>query len=154
MFRRQKLSEAQVYEILKTVKYPGYTRDIVSFGLVKSVHIHEQNVEVVVQMTTNQQEVATQLQQAAAEALRGLSGIGTVQVDVRLKDQGAAPEHTHHPASSNVAPLPGVHNILAVASGKGGVGKSTVATNLAVALSMAGLRTGLLMLIFMGQVFR
>ncbi len=144
MFRRQKLSEAQVYEILKTVKYPGYTRDIVSFGLVKSVHIHEQNVEVVVQMTTNQQEVATQLQQAAAEALRVLPGVGTVQVDVRLKDQGAAPEHTHQQASSNVAPLPGVHNILAVASGKGGVGKSTVATNLAVALSMAGLRTGLL----------
>jgi len=144
MFRRQKLSEAQVYEILKTVKYPGYTRDIISFGLVKNVQIHEQNVDIVVQMTTNQQEVATQLQQATAEALRVLPGIGTVQVDVRLKDQGAAPEHTHQQASSNVAPLPGVHNILAVASGKGGVGKSTVATNLAVALSMAGLRTGLL----------
>src|SRR5262245_7589324 len=144
MFRRQKLSEAQIYETLKTVKYPGYTRDIVSFGLVKSVHIHEQNVDVVVQMTTNQQEVATQIQQAAAEALRVLPGIGTVQVEVRLKDQGAAEGHTHQQASSNVAPLPGVHNILAVASGKGGVGKSTVATNLAVALSMAGLRTGLL----------
>jgi ATP-binding protein involved in chromosome partitioning len=144
MFRRQKLSEAQVYETLKTVKYPGYTRDIVSFGLVKSVQVHEQNVAVVVQLTTNQQEVATQIQQAAAEALRVLPGIGTVQVDVRLKEQGAAAGHTHQPASSHVAPLPGVHNILAVASGKGGVGKSTIATNLAVALSMAGLRTGLL----------
>jgi ATP-binding protein involved in chromosome partitioning len=144
MFRRQKLSEAQVYEILKTVKYPGYTRDIVSFGLVKNVQIHEQNVDVVMQMTTNQQDVATQLQQATVEALRVLPGIGAVQVDVRLKDHGAAQGHTHQQTSSNVAPLPGVHNILAVASGKGGVGKSTVATNLAVALSMAGLRTGLL----------
>jgi len=144
MFRRQKLSEAQVYEILKTVKYPGYTRDIVSFGLVKNVQIHEQNVDVVVQMTTNQQDVATQLQQATVEALRVLPGIGAVQVDVRLKDHEAAQGHTHQQTSSNVAPLPGVHNILAVASGKGGVGKSTVATNLAVALSMAGLRTGLL----------
>jgi len=48
MFRRQKLSEAQVYETLKTVKYPGYTRDIVSFGLVKSVQVHGQDVDVVV----------------------------------------------------------------------------------------------------------
>src|SRR6185503_5372569 len=104
MFRRQKLSEAQVYEILKTVKYPGYTRDIVSFGLVKSVHIPEQNVDIVVQMTTNQQEVATQLQRSTAEALRVLPCIGTVQVEVRLKDQGAAQEHTYMQASSNVAP--------------------------------------------------
>src|SRR5207247_7380740 len=83
-------------------------------------------------------------QQATAEVLRALPGIGTVQVEVRLKDHGAAEGHTHPQASSNVAPLPGVHNSIAVASGKGGVGKSTVATNVAVALSMAGLRTGLL----------
>ena len=144
MFKRQKLSEAQVYETLKTVKYPGYTRDIVSFGLVKSVQVHGQEVSVVVQMTTNQQDVAAKMQQATEEALRALPGIGTVQVEVRLRDQGPAEGHTQHQAAPNVAPLPGVQNILAVASGKGGVGKSTVATNLAVALSMAGLRTGLL----------
>ncbi len=154
MFRRQKLSEAQVYETLKTVKYPGYTRDIVSFGLVKSVQVHGQDVDVVVQMTTNQPDVATKIQQATEEALRTLPGIGTVQVQVRLKDQvlkeqglkeqGPAEGQTQHQAAPHVAPLPGVQNIIAVASGKGGVGKSTVATNLAVALSMAGLRTGLL----------
>jgi ATP-binding protein involved in chromosome partitioning len=144
MFRRQKLSEAQVYETLKTVKYPGYTRDIVSFGLIKSVQVHGQDVDVVVQMTTNQQDVAAKIQQATEEALRALPEIGTVQVAVRLKDQGPAESHAQPQAASNVAPLPGVKNIIAVASGKGGVGKSTVATNLAVALSMAGLRTGLL----------
>jgi ATP-binding protein involved in chromosome partitioning len=144
MFKRQKLSEAQVYETLKTVKYPGYTRDIVSFGLVKSVQVHGQDVDIVVQMTTNQQDVAAKMQQATEEALRALPGIGTVQVEVRLRDQGPVEGHTQHQAAPNVAPLPGVQDIIAVASGKGGVGKSTVATNLAVALSMAGLRTGLL----------
>ena len=145
MFRRQKLSEAQVYDVLKTVKYPGYTRDIVSFGLVKSVQVQGQNVEVMVQMTTNQQDVATKIQQAAAEALRALPGVGTVQVEVRVKDQAPAGAPTpQHPTPNVTTPLPGVQNIIAVASGKGGVGKSTVATNVAVALSMAGLRTGLL----------
>jgi len=144
MFRRQKLSEAQVYDVLKTVKYPGYTRDIVSFGLVKSVQVQGQNVEVMVQMTTNQQDVATKIQQAAAEALRALPGVGTIQVEVRGKDQAPAGAPTPQPPTSNVTPLPGIQNIIAVASGKGGVGKSTVATNLAVALSMVGLRTGLL----------
>src|SRR5919205_3925557 len=94
MFRRQKLSEAQVYDVLKTVKYPGYTRDIVSFGLVKSVQVQGQNVEVMVQMTTNQQDVATKIQQAATEALRALPGVGTVQVAVRLKEQGPAEGQT------------------------------------------------------------
>lgn len=145
MFRRQKLSEAQVYEVLKTVQYPGYTRDIVSFGLVKSVQLQGQNVEVMVQMTTNQQEVATKIQQAAAEALHALPGVGTVQVEVRVKDQAPARGQTPQRPTPNVTtPLPGVQNVIAVASGKGGVGKSTVATNVAVALSMAGLRTGLL----------
>src|SRR5215467_1623537 len=138
MFRRQKLSEAQVYDVLKTVKYPGYTRDIVSFGLVKSVQVQGQNVEVMVQMTTNQQDVATKIQQAATEALRALPGVGAVQVEVRVKDQvrqepAPAGAQTPPQPTPNVTPLPGVQNIIAVASGKGGVGKSTVATNLAVA---------------------
>src|SRR5215468_6780792 len=108
MFRRQKLSEAQVYDVLKTVKYPGYTRDIVSFGLVKSVQIQGQNIDVVVQMTTNQPDMAAKIQQAAAAALQALPGVGTVHVDVRLKEPASAGAQPHQHPTPQTAALPGV----------------------------------------------
>jgi ATP-binding protein involved in chromosome partitioning len=138
------LSEPMVYEVLKTVRYPGYSRDIVSFGMVQDIQITGQNVRVTLQVTTNQQDIATKLQQATEEALRDLSGIGTVVVDVRLKAQAQAGAPQNRNPFENVAALPGVQHVIAVASGKGGVGKSTVAANIAVAIGMAGLRTGLL----------
>lgn len=137
-------SEPQVYEVLKTVKYPGYSRDIVSFGMVKDLRVSGQDIGVTLQITTNQQEIATKLQQATEAALRLLPGVGAVQVDVRLKDQAPPEARQNQNPLANAAALPGVQHVIAVASGKGGVGKSTVATNLAVALGMLGLRTGLL----------
>ncbi len=142
--QHKRFSEAQVYEVLKTVKYPGYSRDIVSFGMVKGLQVNGQDVGVTIQITTNQQDIAAQLRQATTEALRTLPGVGGVQVDVRLKDQAPAGAQPNQNPFANVAALPGVQNVIAVASGKGGVGKSTVATNLAVALGLSGLRTGLL----------
>ena len=142
--QHKRFSEAQVYEVLKTVKYPGYSRDIVSFGMVKGLQVNGQDVGVTIQITTNQQDIAAQLRQATTEALRTLPGVGGVQVDVRLKDQAPAGAQPNQNPFANVAALPGVQHIIAVASGKGGVGKSTVATNLAVALGLSGLRTGLL----------
>jgi ATP-binding protein involved in chromosome partitioning len=142
--QHKRFSEAQVYEVLKTVKYPGYSRDIVSFGMVKGLQVNGQDVDVTIQITTNQQDIAAQLRQATTEALRTLPGVGGVQVDVRLKDQAPAGAQPNQNPFANVAALPGVQNVIAVASGKGGVGKSTVATNLAVALGLTGLRTGLL----------
>ncbi len=137
-------TEPQVYEVLKTVKYPGYTRDIVSFGMVKGIQVRGADVGVTLQVTTNQPEIADKLRQATEAALRTLPGVGTIGVDVRLKSQAPAGSPVNQNPFDNQTGLPGVQNIIAVASGKGGVGKSTVATNLAVALGLSGLRTGLL----------
>jgi len=160
MFRRQKPTEAQVHDILKTVTYPGYSRDIVSFGMVKTISIEGKDVGVLIRLTEHQPQIADQIRQSVSTALRSLPGVGNLQVDLEMPP-APSPQaghehhgHQHHghghgrqapPFPTNEAqPLPGVQSIVAVASGKGGVGKSTVATNLAVSLGLAGLRTGLL----------
>ncbi|GIX47127.1 MAG: iron-sulfur cluster carrier protein [Candidatus Tectimicrobiota bacterium] len=135
----RKVSEAQVYEALKQVQYPGYQRDIVAFGLVRRVEVQDGHVRVTLQLGAAQQDLVGRIRQAVEEALRALPGVAGVTVEVQGPSRPAAAQGPPPPA-----PLPGITHVIAVASGKGGVGKSTVATNLAVALGMAGLRTGLL----------
>ena len=137
-------SEPEVYDVLRTVKYPGYSRDIVSFGMVQGIRVAGRDVTVTLHITTNQEEIATKLRQATEETLAALPGIGAVQVDIRHKEHAAPETPQNQNPFGEQGGLPGVRHVVAVASGKGGVGKSTVATNLAVALGMLGLRTGLL----------
>src|SRR5438309_198832 len=133
-----------VTNALKNVKYPGYSRDIVSFGLVKDVVANQGAVSVVVQLTGGTQEVAQDIKGQAEAAIRALPGVQHVHVNVLLPatSPGAAPVQKSPWQGQNK--VPGIKRVVAVASGKGGVGKSTVSVNLACALTQLGAKVGLL----------
>ncbi len=137
-------SEEAVWEVLKGVRFPGMSRDIVSFGFVKQVTVEAGSVRVRLAITTQNRAAAEQVQSDVERAVAGLPGAGRVEVEVEV----AAPLSREEAAARAIAPnpalIPEVRSVVAVASGKGGVGKSTVASNLAIALGQAGHRVGLL----------
>src|SRR5216117_3555038 len=136
------LSEEVVINALKHVKYPGYSRDIVSFGLVKQVAAGHGAVSVLVQLTGGNSQIAQQIKADCENALKPLPDVQRVFVDVKLPAGQPAAAGANAWAHQNK--LPGINRVMAVASGKGGVGKSTVSVNLACALRHLGAQVGLL----------
>ncbi|MBU6400260.1 MAG: ATP-binding protein [Verrucomicrobia bacterium] len=134
-------TQEEILNALRSVKYPGYSRDIVSFGLVKNVASDHGAVSVQLQLTTVKPEAAQQMKQECERVLRTLPEVGLVHVDVQVTARPAAPPPSPWSGQNKV---PGLRRIVAVASGKGGVGKSTVSANLACGLTHLGARTGLL----------
>ena len=132
--------EQSIEDALKGVNYPGYSRDIVSFGLVKNIATANGSASIALELTTHNPEVATQLKAAVETATTSVEGIDRAMVQIKMPTAGQAP------ASGQAGPnrMPGINKVIAVASGKGGVGKSTCAVNLACALAQDGGEIGLL----------
>src|SRR3984893_18193659 len=132
------ISDEQVRDALRSVRYPGFSRDIVSFGLVKDVQIDRGDVKVQLALATNDPNIPATIKSDAEKILRELNGVRSAKVliDIHAPPAGAG-------ASVGATRIPGIKHVIAIASGKGGVGKSTVAANLAVALEQTKARVGL-----------
>lgn len=138
------LNQDTILNALKAVKYPGYSRDIVSFGLVKNIAANNDAVSVSIELTSANKDAAEQLKQSCEQAIRALPDVKMIHVDVKMPaGQQAAPVAGQN-AFANQNRVPGLARIIAVASGKGGVGKSTCSVNLACALRHLGAKVGLL----------
>jgi ATP-binding protein involved in chromosome partitioning len=137
------LDEEVIRQALKAVKYPGYSRDIISFGLVKQIAVGNGSATVEIQLTSGTPELAAQLKQECERVLRSIPEVRLAYVDVKLPASGRAPAGGPNPwtGQNKVA---GIRRVVAVASGKGGVGKSTTSVNLACGLKHLGAEVGLL----------
>lgn len=136
------LTEDDIKNALKVVKYPGYTRDVVSFGLIKQLAIKNGAVSVTMNLTSANPEAAQQIKAESEKVLRSLPGVTAAFVEVN--QPAAAPSAGTQNPWSQQNKVPGIRRVVAVASGKGGVGKSTVSVNLACGLQQLGAKVGLL----------
>ena len=139
-----KALEEQVWDALKTVCYPGMSRDIVSFGFVRGLELSGSTVTVELELSTHNPEAAHQVRSAAEEAVRRIEGISAVEAKLHVQEPPNRGTAAQRAIARDPGLLPDVEHVVAVASGKGGVGKSTVSANLAVRMAQLGRRVGLL----------
>ncbi|HZP41563.1 MAG TPA: Mrp/NBP35 family ATP-binding protein [Candidatus Binatia bacterium] len=131
-------SPQEILERLKAVPYPGYSRNIVSFGLVKDIQVSSDAVTVELAPSTAQADVLARIEADVRAAIASIGGLPP-RIEIVRTPVAARPAVARGPQ-----PIPDVANVVAVASGKGGVGKSTVATNLALALAQLVPHVGLM----------
>jgi len=134
------LTQEAVFNQLKQIKYPGFSRDIVSFGLIRGVFVEGVQVDIHMRLSANNPEIVQTIETEAEQAIRNLAPTARVVFHTQVDTPAAV--SAQNPLAGRT-PIQGVRHILAVASGKGGVGKSTVASNLALAFQHNGLRVGL-----------
>ncbi len=133
------MTQENVLEALKNVTYPGFTKDIVTFGFVKDIEVDGENVSLTIDITSSADEVKAQL---TDEATTELKKAGFENININIKAPQPPKQMSNSMSGKNIAPH--VKSFVMVSSGKGGVGKSTTSVNLAIAMAMQGKKVGLL----------
>ena len=134
------MDNAQILELLKSVKYPGFSRDIVSFGLIKEITIKDDAINIDIALKTQNQDSKDKV---IADIETKLSN-HFKEVNIQIINESPNNPQSNPSAEQNKFNLNNIKNIIAIASGKGGVGKSTVAANIALALRENNNSVGLL----------
>jgi ATP-binding protein involved in chromosome partitioning len=132
------VDQARVLEALKVVRDPDLNRDIVSLGFIKDLRLDDGRVAFTIELTTPACPVKDQMRDQARAAVMQISGVTSVDVNMSARVREAVGSDGARQS------LPGVKNVIAVGAGKGGVGKTTVAVNLAIALAKCGGKVGII----------
>ncbi len=135
-------NEESIRSALKAVAYPGFTRDIVSFGIVKGIEVAGGRVAVSLALTSSDPQVAPKLKTDVESAVNSVEGVEECEVTVAVKSKGDSSESSSGEGGDSPSPMQKVRFAVAVASGKGGVGKSTFTVNLACAVDRILRRNG------------